>query len=113
MPIPVIILDYQQGQDMKIKQHVMISDPVAFARGNYNWSLTLLGYVPDPGNWIDAGEIELEINIDHQTAVKAATAALDAEAEEIRNKAFEAIERIKRQKSELLTLTQQPDKDTK
>lgn len=87
-----------------MKMHVYISDPIDFAKGQFDWCLTLLGKKLDHTSWIYAGEIDIEIDVDRQSVVLAAQKELDEQEQKIRKEATEQLARIEQARAELLAL---------
>lgn len=89
---------------MKLTQHVYITDPAGFAKGDFEWCFQLVGKKLTHSSWIYAGEIEIEVDIDRQTAVLAAKAEIDKAELELRAKFTEDLTRIETRRAELLAL---------
>ncbi len=85
---------------MKFKMHVIITDAIAFARGDYFGSLSLYNTTMTIEGWIDCGEIEFEIDVDSKRVLDMANGELD---EKIEN-AYALAETYKVTKAELLAL---------
>ena len=91
--------------EMKIKQLVIITDPLKFAGGDYSDCMTLLENDPGVKDWICCGEIDVAIDIDQQTVVNISLAALEREADRVRQELKAKLELLERKKSELLCLS--------
>lgn len=85
---------------MKIKQHVYISDPARFLRGDHNVISLFERELMDPDPWIHCGEITLDINPDTGKMIELAKKTFD---KEILIREGE-IELLKQKRSELLAL---------
>jgi hypothetical protein len=86
---------------MKIKQNLVVINPDAFLRGDYERCFTLFGYPPGVGGWVEAGEIEIDVNVDSAAVVDVVTAAIDKEIDTNKVK----ITLLENRKRELLALT--------
>jgi hypothetical protein len=88
--------------EKKIKQHLIITDPLEFMRGDYGSCFTLFETESrGSGDWIDCGEIELSINVDEDDIRKTCLAKLDEEEA----KANAKMTMLERARNELLCLT--------
>ncbi len=86
---------------MRIKQHLHITDPERFLRGDYGVCFSLYGHVVDVDDWIYCGEIEVDINVNSGEVIQVVSDAIDAETDKLN--AMLVI--LERRKSELLALT--------
>lgn len=62
---------------MKVKQYLYITNPQDFLRGDYSTSLTLTGYESVYSEWINCGQIELDVNVSKEELVKSTLSALE------------------------------------
>ena len=62
---------------MKIKLHLVITDPDKFMCGGYNLAFSLYTKPMDIDAWINCGEVEFEIDADVDEMKAKAKAALD------------------------------------
>ena len=85
---------------MKLKFHLVITDPEAFLRGDYTYSLHLYTENPQVDAWSTVGQIEVDINPDTQKLTEQASAEIDAELSNARAK----VQLLERRKSELVAL---------
>ena len=97
---------------MKIKQHLVITNPDAFLRGDYTDCFTLYDSPSDTiDGWIDCGEIELNVQVDTGAALIKVTAAIDKQMEKERTEFSQRMEILDRRKQELQALTYQESSD--
>jgi hypothetical protein len=94
---------------MKIKQYIHITDPSEFLRGDYHSCFTLFDSPNVHSKWIGAGEIELDINIDHDKAVTGVLKILDEEIETELAEHSLKMDLLQTRKNELLALTHEVD----
>ena len=85
---------------MKLKQHLVITDPAAFLKGNYSSCFALFDHKAGYHGWIDAGIIEFDVNVDSGLVLKTAQAELDEEI----GKATAVLNVLEQRKAELLAL---------
>jgi hypothetical protein len=90
---------------MKIKQHVHIVDPDDFLRGDYHSCFNLFDSPSNCPEWIDAGEIELDIEVDKDSVIARVVTALDEEIEKETAEHELKMELLKQRKNEMLALT--------
>ena len=90
---------------MKIKQHVVIVHPDWFLAGEYAMCFTLRGERLNEDKWIYAGEVELDLDVDHADVTATVIKALDAEIEKERAEHSLKMDMLKTRKNELLALT--------
>lgn len=93
---------------MKFKQYLFIRDPLAFAKGNYFDCFTLFETEDLVDGWINAGQIEFEVNVDINAVVSAATKMLDKREAKIREEMQDKLSRVKQARAELLAITYEP-----
>lgn len=96
---------------MKIKQHLMICDPQAFAKGDFFSCLNLYGKSIDVSEWIDCGEVELTINVSEEKLVATSIKTLDKQEAKLREEFAAALGRIETERANLRALTYQPADD--
>lgn len=88
-----------------MKLHIYITDPIAFAKGQFDWCFAAYGrdltHVTD---YLYAGAIEVDIDINRQTVVQTALDMLDAQAASIRNKAESELRQIESERQEIRAL---------
>ena len=94
---------------MKIKQHLIIRNPDHFLRGEYDGCFTLFGHESAVPEWIDCGEIEIDVNIDRTEAIAKTVEAIDAEETRIRAESTAKINMLEGRKNELLAITYQAE----
>jgi hypothetical protein len=90
---------------VKIKQHVVITDPDQFLRGDFQTCFTLYSTPTQIGNWIDCGEVELDINVDHDQVTAKVLEVLDAEIDKERAEHELKMNMLITRKNELLAIT--------
>ena len=99
---------------MKIKQHVVISNPDKFLQGNYSNCFNLLDdrmtelMVRESG-WVDCGDIELDIDVSGEKITASILKALDAEIKKERAERSLKMDLLQTRKDELLALTHEPN----
>ena len=72
-----------------MKLYLYICNPERFLQADYTLSLEISSYDPEYaervfGNWIHAGEVEVEIDVDEQKIRQIALDAITAKQEQIR-----------------------------
>ncbi len=95
---------------MKIKQHVMISRPENFRRGDYSTCFSLLASnaakrMCDKYGYIDCGEIEIEINVSGDEIVASMVKKIEAEIKREPGEHKMKMALLKNRKAELLAIT--------
>ena len=85
---------------MKIKQHVVITDPAKFLKGQYYSCFTLFEGGCKIDGWIDCGEVTLNIEVDSADVIRVATDELDEQI----SKANAVLSVLEQRKAELLAL---------
>ena len=85
---------------MKIKQHVVLTQPAQFLKGNYSSCFTLFDYKTGIDGWIDCGEVTLNIEVDSDDVIRVATQDLDEQI----SKANAVLSVLETRKAELLAL---------
>ena len=85
---------------MKIKQHVVITQPAQFLKGNYSSFFTLFYYKTGIDGWIDCGEVTLNIEVDSADVVRIVSDELDEQI----SKANAVLSVLETRKAELLAL---------
>ena len=86
---------------MKIKQHLHISRPDNFMKGDYTYCFSLFGFeVENDSDYIHCGEIEVDVDVDTKRCVESLTASIDLEL----GKHTAAITILEQRKAELLAL---------
>lgn len=86
---------------MKIKQHLHITNPEAFLRGDYSDCFGLWDHAAGVEGWIVVGEIELDVNVDSGEVINVVASAIDEQIE----KRIAEVQLLKARKNELLALT--------
>ncbi len=84
-----------------MKLHIYITDPVAFAKGDFQWCFAVYGKKIDWKSDLYAGSVEVKIDIDRQKVVRVAREALNAEEDRVRNKLNAELSRIEQARQEL------------
>ena len=96
---------------MKIKQHLFITNPDAFLRGNYNNCFSLYQHDSCPDEWILCGDIELDMSdydiVESDVSLQVIK-AIDAEMTQSTIEYNKRMAMLKGRKQELLALPQ-PD----
>ena len=85
---------------MKIKQHVVITDPAKFLKGDYYSCFTLFSSECNIDGWIECGELELNIEVDSADVVRIVSDELDEQI----SKANAVVAVLEQKKAELLAL---------
>ena len=85
---------------MKITQHVVITDPESFLKGNYWGCFNLFDHKSEQPDWINCGEIELNIEVDSADVVRIVSDELDEQI----SKANAVVAVLEQKKAELLAL---------
>ena len=91
---------------MRIKQHLLITDPEAFAKGDYRDCFLVLqngDYLPD--GWINCGEIELDVNVDANQVTVIAVEGIERKIQELKASSTAALTELERRKNELICIT--------
>ena len=93
---------------MKIKQHLLITDPERFLRNNYDGCFSL--YTNDPGiqGWISCGAIELTCNVDMDAITKYVLNEINDRIEKEESEYNEKMRVLKSRRDELLALPFHP-----
>ncbi|NRA49215.1 MAG: hypothetical protein HRU12_08775 [Phaeodactylibacter sp.] len=89
---------------MKIKQQLIITDPLEFAKGNYLSCFTLSGMTTGIDEWINCGEIELDIDIDAKQVIQSSLDAIERKEQAVKDQAAAALEALRAEKSTLLAI---------
>jgi hypothetical protein len=89
---------------MKITQRLVITRPDEFLTGSRE-CFSLIGNDCTPDDWIDCGEIELDIEVDKDEAIARVVTTLDEEIEKETAEHELKMNLLKRRKSEMLALT--------
>ncbi len=89
---------------MKIKQHLILTEPLNFAKGDYDDCFTLFEHAPSVEGWFDCGEVEFEVDIDTKKVIQSSLEAIEAKEQEIKDKAAAALEALRAEKSTLLAI---------
>ena len=85
---------------MKITQHIVITDPEAFLKGNYYSCFSLFNHATKIEGWINCGEIELDLDVDTGEVLKVAADEIDKDI----GKATAVLNVLEQKKAELLAL---------
>ena len=94
---------------MKFKQHIVITDPEKFLRGDYHSCFGLYDSpVCLPKSWLHVGEIEFDIDPDTSKLIQIVTEEIDEKI----NKATAVLNVLEQRKSELLAITYQPEEES-
>ena len=88
---------------MKIKQTLYINNPEAHYRDPKDGLVIVNGNYMDD-DWINCGEIEVDVDIDRQLLIDKTVAEINKEL----GKAQEAINRLEARKADMLALTHSP-----
>jgi len=88
-----------------IKQFLYISNPIDFVKGKYDWCFNLSGRDLDDSDWINVGEIEIDVNIDMTECINLSIEAIDEKEKETREEFNTKIALLNQQRQELLCLT--------
>ena len=95
---------------MKIKQHITISIPEDFFKGDYSGCFTLFDHpaASEWNDWIDVGEIEIEVSDDLvEKSQAAAMKSLKKAEKSIKDQYTKDIIRLETARAELLCITDQ------
>jgi len=97
---------------MKIKQHLVITDPERFLRGDYDGCFSL--YTGDPGitGWIGCGEITITVNPDIVAMTNMVIEKIDQRIDEEEKEYNSKMLILKARKDELLALPFIPEEVT-
>ena len=98
-------INQQEEIEMIIKQHLVITNPIEFSKGDYEHCFNLLGHESIPDHWIYCGPIEVEVNVDMEKCMDISMDALDREEEKVQTEYNTKLALIKQKKAELLCLT--------
>ena len=97
-------MDYTEsshkGNEMKIKQFVVITNPAEFLKGDYYSSLNLFDHETNIDGWIGCGEITLDIEVDSDELIRIVTDDLDTQI----GAATAILESLEQKKAEFLSL---------
>ena len=94
---------------MKIKQYLVITDTEAFSKGDYDSCLNLYGNSFAPDQWVNCGEIELDINVDTHEVTSLAVQEIERKQEELKASSTAALTELTRRKNELLSITHEAE----
>ena len=90
---------------MKVKQHIVIKDIMAFQRGDYSNCFTVFGTeTKGVTGWIDVGEIEFDIDVDMDDIKKTCIAQIELQEEAVRAELGAKLTLLERAKNELLSI---------
>ena len=93
---------------MKIKQHLVITEPARFFAGDYRACFNLYDHENSVEEWLEAGEIEIEVPDELiQKAQSVAIAELEKVEKSIKEQYTKDIIRIETARQELLCITHQ------
>jgi len=85
---------------MKIKQHLVIANPDSFLKGDYDLCFNLYGWEVSDPDYINCGEIELDVDVDTGKVIEVVSNAIDKEIAELAAKTIV----LETRKKELLAL---------
>ena len=85
---------------MKIKQHVVITDPSKFLKGNLNCFNLFESDCSHMRGWIDCGQVEIEVNVNADLAMDIATHTINEKI----GAASALLQTLENEKAELLSL---------
>ncbi len=96
-----------------MKLYIYIQNPEDFLKGDYGLSMNISSYEPKYvaqvwKDWIPAGEVEVEIEVEDTTIRQKAKAQLDTEICATRELFTGKMNTLERRMQELLCLTHQP-----
>ena len=90
------------------KLYIYITEPEAFLAGDLGFSLRLTEHSADEHDYLNQyiflGEIEVDIDVDNQTLVQAATAQIDREIKEVQGELQHKLDALETRKANLLSL---------
>jgi hypothetical protein len=90
---------------MKIKQHLVIKNLMEFQKGNYHTCFALFGTeTTGVDEWLDVGEIELDISVDMDDVRNTCLATIERQEEEVKAELGAKLTLLERAKNELLSL---------
>ena len=96
---------------MKIKQYIHICEPHNFLKGDYSACFNLFDTPNVCKTWIGCGEIELDINIDHDKWTAKVIDILDTEIEKESAEHSLKMDMLQTRKNELLAITHEVQDD--
>ncbi len=89
---------------MKLKQHLIITNPENFAKGDYSGCFSLFNGPSYIDSWIDCGEIEIEVDVDRRIAVAICEKELDELEKRVEANYQKDKTNLERRRAELLAL---------
>jgi hypothetical protein len=89
---------------MKIKQHLVITNVEDFLRGDYSLCFNLYGSPSIPDGWVYVSEIEIDVDVNMESAVGTAMEDLDRQIDTVKL----VVTALECRKRDLLALTHQP-----
>ena len=91
---------------MKIKQHLLITNPADFLKGHYECCFNLMKYPGKylPKDWIICGEIEFDVEVDTGEVIQKVVSVMDREIEKASEEFALKMHLLKRRKEEFLAL---------
>lgn len=96
---------------MKLKMHLVLTDPDSFLRGRYDYCFHLYTEDPNVSGWVHCGTVDLDVNVDRGPLIKATVDAINHEIEKVRDDCAAQLDVLQRRKDELLAITHQPESD--
>ena len=96
-----------------MKLYIYICNPESFLQADYGLSLNISSYKPDYAedvfeNWIYAGEVDVEIDINEKEIRQCATKALDKQLQRVRAESQIRVDRLETRKANLIALPNIP-----
>ena len=64
---------------MKLKLHLVCTNPEGYLKGNYNHCFTFLDHKMIPDEWISCGWMEIDVEVDVANAIGVVSKVLDRE----------------------------------
>ena len=98
---------------IKIKQFLSITNPEAFLREDYFSCLSLHGYETGVAEWVNIGEIEIEVDISLDVLVKRTLKAFTKEEKRLEEEFNHKMKILNDRRRELQALTYEPLKEVK
>lgn len=90
---------------MIIKQHLIITNPIEFSKGNYHSCFGLFGDKAIPEDWIYCSPIEIKVDVDMKECMDISLHALSEEKEQVQTEYNIKMALIEQKEAELLCLT--------
>ena len=96
-------------QKHKLELNLIINNPEAFLRGDYNYSLKITSSDYPWEEAFKVGPIMFEFEVDQAELIKVTVAAIDAKEAEVTAAYNEKMKVLDERRQQLMTLTHQPE----